>query len=220
MSITLTGRLAALEAKVDILDTNVDDIETRLGTPAAGTVAGDVESVETKVDTVDTVVDAIKSTTDTNLDAKVSEVGGSDLLTFPQPTSRTLRGTVFSTCDGHHFKEYTASVKLGQGTDVTVVSITGKGVISFLAVSMENVDRNTTVKLTVDGVEVFDYINAFGSADDGKGFVPIGGLEIGLSNTSFAFGYIEFNSSWKLEADAATGAGSNDVTAHVQFFTK
>ncbi len=47
-----THGLAAIEGLVD-------DLESRLGTPGAGTVAGDVESIEGKVDTIDTVVDAL-----------------------------------------------------------------------------------------------------------------------------------------------------------------
>jgi len=55
--------IPAADVSADIAAVKVDsgNLVARLGTPAAGTVAGDVESVETKVDTVDGIVDDIKA---------------------------------------------------------------------------------------------------------------------------------------------------------------
>jgi hypothetical protein len=56
----IIAEVNANEAKIDIIDTNVDAILVDTGT----TIPADLATIEGKIDTVDTVVDAIKAVTD------------------------------------------------------------------------------------------------------------------------------------------------------------
>lgn len=159
----ITNYLANGTFGLSQLESLVDDLESRLGTPAAGTVAGDVESIETKVGTN---VDAAGTTT---LFARLKQIVDTYLAdgTIGLSNLKTLIDAVEAKLDAlpSVIKEITETVdNTGPNIDTSLASeqtlfddsdvdITARCRVGSIWIDMVNIDDDCTIKLyhKIDG---------------------------------------------------------------------
>ena len=137
-NISVKPEIAALEAKVDIIDTEVDTIR-----------ATDLPGIDTKVDTIDTVVDAVRATdvpniqtdiaaNETKIDAIDTVVDAVKLKTDLLP--QNVRGAFYS-----------RFIQTTSGTYVDIVNLTGHGILLKITLNVLNLNDTASVLVTIDG---------------------------------------------------------------------
>ena len=192
-NISVKPEIAALESKVDIVDTVVDAIRST-DVPNIQTNINDnetkIDTIDSEVGTIDTVVDAIKAKTDA----------------LPQ----NVRG-----------KYYESVLNTTSATFQIVSDISGHGKIVMLAVTCANAGDTLECRVTVD-TAVFTVIAHTGDVltqalvnhpQTGAGMAL---LKLAAPPTTVQDINVEYNSSFRVEIRRSAGAAGN-VTCKCQY---
>jgi len=204
-NISVKPEIAALEAKVDIIDAEVDTIRST-----------DIPGVDTKLTTVDAVVDNIRNidvpNIQTNIDANETKIDTIDDIVdavklktdlTPQLVRGTFNGTQFDTTSG---------------TFVTVLTITGSGKLCSLGIKVTNAADTIELRVTIDSF-VFQTLSFTGSTDDQLVVIDQRDLAVvnyNLSNfarppVAQSLFDIEFSTSLLIEIRRSAGTGAKVV---------
>lgn len=137
--ISVSPELAALETKIDIIDTVVDTIR-----------ATDVPNIQTNIDANETKIDLIRGTDvpniQTNIDANETKIDTIDgivdaIKTKTDATPQKIRGNL-----SFPYAQTTFDVLLD------VCNITGQGKLNYINISTSNVASTVELTIIIDGV--------------------------------------------------------------------
>lgn len=196
-NISVIPEIAAVDAKIDIIDTIVDDIRDV-----------DLPAHDTKLTTVDTVVDNIRNidvpNIQTNIDANETKI---DIIDGIADAIKLQTDKIPQKIRGHYSYYYisTASTSL-----ITVASVTGQGRLSYLGGYIGDDATTAEIVLTLDGI----LFNAFSHLSTGPaeifyvGYSPYSGASPSLwLTTNITPILLDFDTSCLIQGRRSTGTG-------------
>ncbi|MBA7522311.1 hypothetical protein ES705_14429 [subsurface metagenome] len=209
-NISVKPEIAALEAKIDIIDTEVDAIR-----------ATDLPAIDVLIDTIDTEVDAIRATDlpaiDVLIDTIDTEVGVIDgivdaIKIKTDATPQNVRG---------HFTRYFAVEPSITFSDVC--NITGHGILNWIILKPTVSTDTLEMRITIDGI-----VSQPIDITDAATFHIVKFADQSLLTTDFHFKFvealsaeaenqhIEFDTSFRVEHRISAGSdGQSQVNVCV-----
>lgn len=165
-NISVAPEIAALEAKVDIVDTEVDAIR-----------ATDIPGIDAKVDIVDTEVDSIRATDIPGIDTKITiidtvvdQIRDIDVPNIQTniDANETKIDIVDTVADAIQLKTdalpqlvrggFTFTTGRIIGTTLTLIlDLTGSGVLRFLSYNVLTAINGIKIRVLIDGVQFIDF---------------------------------------------------------------
>ncbi len=145
-NISVKPEIAALETKVDTIDTVVDLIRST----DVVNIQTNIDANETKIDTIDTVVDLIRGTDVVNLASAIAN--NAEAIEVIDGIVDAIKIKTDATPQNVRGRHLQTTFNTTENTLQTALSVTGHGFLDYLAFRVRDVTDTVALKVTVDGV--------------------------------------------------------------------